>query len=149
MGYTYEYPRPAVTVDIIILKKTEQGTHILLIQRKNPPFQGKWALPGGFVDVDESLKHAAHRELQEETNLRHINLTQFQAFGEVDRDPRGRTISVVYYGYLNSSQNDKAGSDASKTKWFNLNRLPELAFDHQHILSLFRNHLNQNSENPG
>ncbi len=135
MIYTYAYPRPAVTVDIITIKNRE---YILLIERKNHPFKNSWALPGGFVDIDEDIDTAAYRELKEETSIHDISLNQFRTFGEPGRDPRGRTISIVYYGDLyNTNQNIKACDDAKNLKWFPFNNLPELAFDHNKILESF------------
>jgi 8-oxo-dGTP diphosphatase len=133
--YTYQYPRPTVTVDIIVLRKNM--TEILLIKRLNPPFEGNWALPGGFLDMNETLEEAAVRELKEETGLSGISLQQLHAFSALDRDPRHRTISVVFYGILAGNHADAvAGSDAKEAKWFNLNHLPPLAFDHDYILEI-------------
>ena len=132
--YSYNYPRPAVTVDIIVLRDVCANPEILLIQRLNPPFQDEWALPGGFVDMDETLEQAADRELAEETGLVDIILTQFKTYSEVDRDPRGRTISVVFIGIAKAETKDKAGDDAKNTQWFSINRLPMLAFDHEKII---------------
>jgi 8-oxo-dGTP diphosphatase len=137
MSYTYTYPRPAVTVDCLIFSRSGQTTWLLLIQRDKPPFEGSWALPGGFVDIDEPLETAAHRELEEETAIRDIRLQQFYTFGKPGRDPRGRTISVVYYGFMNhNSQQATAGSDARNARWFDILHLPELAFDHHDIIHL-------------
>lgn len=133
MKYTYDYPRPALTVDIAVFAKNKEGHEVLLICRKNDPFSGMWALPGGFVDMDETVESAASRELFEETNLSGIHLDQFHVFSEVDRDPRGRTVSVVFTGFLNESQEVKAKDDAKEARWFDLNKLPELAFDHTNI----------------
>ena len=139
MPYTYDYPRPAVTVDIIVINRIKESYHLLLIERKHPPFQNKWALPGGFVDTDESLIDAAYRELQEETNITNIKLTQFYAFGDKGRDPRGHTVSVVYFGFIENLQtNEIAGDDAASLKWFNIDDLPQLAFDHDKIISQFK-----------
>ena len=124
MIYTYAYPRPSVTVDVIILKDFLSKPQLLLIKRKQEPFKNKWALPGGFVDIDEEIEDAAYRELK--------------TFGKIGRDPRGRTISVVYFGILeNSSQEIKAGDDAKDFNWFDIVDLPELAFDHGEIINLF------------
>lgn len=135
MAYTYKYPRPAVTTDCLLFSRSNEQLYLLLIQRDNPPFEGKWAFPGGFVEIDENIDDAAYRELKEETGIENITLYQFKTYGEIDRDPRGRTISVVYYGFVNPE--DKvaiAGSDAKATKWFPVNNLPELAFDHDKII---------------
>ncbi|MEE4197942.1 MAG: NUDIX hydrolase [Bacteroidales bacterium] len=135
MIYTYAYPRPAVTVDIIVFKKTGRMDQVLLIERKNPPFKDCWALPGGFVDKDEDLEKAACRELKEETSIEDIALSQLHTFGKPGRDPRGHTISVVYTGILNpGDQKIQAGDDAKNLQWFSINQLPELAFDHREII---------------
>lgn len=138
MIYTYAYPRPAVTVDIVVLKKTQSSFQLLLIERKYEPFKGQWALPGGFVDINEEIEDASYRELQEETSISDINIKQFQTFGKVGRDPRGRTISIVYYGLLkNDNQEIKAGDDAKNLNWFDIRDLPLLAFDHKEIIEEF------------
>jgi len=139
MIYTYAYPRPAVTVDIIVFKPEENN--ILLIERKNEPFKNMWALPGGFVDIDEEIELSAYRELQEETSIEDIKLFQFRAYGAVDRDPRGRTISIVYYGQLeNKRQKVSAGDDAKNLRWHSLENLPQMAFDHNQIIRDFINY---------
>lgn len=140
MKFTYKYPRPAVTVDILIFK-LNSPTQILLIERKNEPYKKSWAFPGGFVDENESLDKAAKRELAEETNLRNIALKQFQTFGNPGRDPRGHTVSVIYWGILKNADLIKAGDDASKADWFDINNLPTLAFDHQDILVFALKHI--------
>jgi len=138
MIYTYAYPRPAVTVDIIVLNEIEESSQILLIERKQEPFKSQWALPGGFVDIDEEIENAAYRELEEETSIKEINLTQFHTFGKIDRDPRGRTISIIYSGtLLNMNQKIEAGDDAKNLKWFDINNLPKIAFDHNDIIDKF------------
>jgi len=136
MAYSYPYPRPAVTVDIIILRMAGDDPEVLMIKRLNEPFKGKWALPGGFIDEDESLESAASRELQEETGLKGLVLTQMHSFGDPGRDPRGHTVSVAYVGYLPLGAEPKAGDDAAETGWFKLNELPELAFDHKLIIEM-------------
>lgn len=128
--YTYEYPRPALTVDMIVFRNVGAGLEILLIQRLNPPFKDQWALPGGFVDMDETLEQAAARELAEETGLIDVELKQFKAFSTLGRDPRGHTISVVFTGMVSDGANIKAGDDAKNAAWFNVGKLPPLAFDH-------------------
>ena len=133
--YTYKYPRPAVTVDTILISKQNS---VLLIQRSDEPFKGKWALPGGFIELDESLETACHRELEEETGLKVKQLTQFKAYGAVDRDPRGRTISVIFYSFQDEESIPMAGDDAANAQWFPLTQLPELAFDHQLIIDEFK-----------
>ncbi len=135
MTYTYEYPRAALTVDCIIFSKEKDGLKVLLIKRDKYPFEGMWAFPGGFVDIDETLEHAAERELKEETGLKNVELQQLHTFGAIDRDPRHRTVSVVYYGFADSSSIQiKAGSDARESRWFPVSGLPKLAFDHEKIM---------------
>ncbi len=138
MSFTYEYARPGVTADIILVTKGE-NPKILLIERKHNPYKDTWAFPGGFVEIDEDIEAGALRELKEETNLESVDITQFKTYGAVDRDPRGRTISVVYYGFVDVELNTKAGDDASEAKWFNLNEIPQLAFDHNIILEEWKN----------
>lgn len=133
--YNYEYPRPSVTVDIVLMTDIQPYPQVLLIRRKNPPFKGFWALPGGFINMDESLEESALRELFEETNISDVQLTQVGTFGEPDRDPRGRVITVAYVGVINPEQQKAfAGSDASEVRWFSLLELPQLAFDHKKII---------------
>ncbi len=134
--YCYKYPRPAVTVDAVVFRQKDNRYQLLLIERKFPPYQGKWALPGGFVDMDETLDEAVKRELQEETGLENVNLEQLHTFGGLNRDPRGRTISIVYWGMAESSVAVLAGDDAAKAHWFNLSALPELAFDHEKVVRM-------------
>lgn len=141
MEYTYSYPRPAVTVDILLIKNACENPEILLIQRLNPPFKDQWALPGGFVDMDENCEEAAERELHEETGITDVILTQFKTYSDVDRDPRGRTISVVFTGIAKSDDVPIAGDDAKNAQWFRMNDLPKLAFDHNIILSDFNKNL--------
>jgi 8-oxo-dGTP diphosphatase len=134
MSHTYEYPRPALTVDIVLFSKEVETLSILLIQRNNPPFEGMWALPGGFVDMNETLEHAAKRELEEETGIKDVSLDQFYVFDATDRDPRCRTISVVFTGLFNSELAIIAGDDAGEAKWYKVDELPNLAFDHSEII---------------
>jgi len=137
MGYTYEYPRPAVTVDCLVFSKENGHLYLLLIQRDRPPFENSWALPGGFVEIDEDLDEAAYRELKEETDISDIKLNQFRAFGKPGRDPRGRTISIVYYGFVDTEKTTAiAGSDARNVDWFDVTDLPPLAFDHDKIIEM-------------
>ena len=137
--YTYSFPRPALTVDCVVFgydAKTQQ-LNILLIQRKNEPFQNHWALPGGFVEIDETLETAATRELKEETGAMNIFLEQLYTFGSPQRDPRGRVISVAYYALISpNSIQTKAADDAKAVAWFDTKNLPPLAFDHQKILEV-------------
>lgn len=132
--YCYDYPRPCVTTDMAIFRENEGRMEILLVKRKNEPYQGMWAFPGGFLNEDETLEQCAARELEEETALKNLVLYQFKAFSDLHRDPRHRTITVVYVGFLMSQQTDSAGDDAAKTQWFTIDDLPGLAFDHQQIL---------------
>ena len=134
--YKYRHPRPAVSVDIVLFQILPQGTNILLIRRARAPFQGYYALPGGFVNIDEPLEAAARRELKEETGLDAADLHQIHTFGAPDRDPRGRVISVAYAGTLGAEieTEPKAASDADRAGWFDIHKLPPLAFDHQQII---------------
>lgn len=135
MAYSYAYPRPALTVDIVLFRHKNHDREVLLVKRKHTPFQGSWAFPGGFVDIDEDLEPAAHRELLEETAIKGVVLEQFRAYGHPNRDPRHRTVTVVFTGTLqHSNQIAKANDDAAEVAWFSLNALPILAFDHEMIL---------------
>ncbi|WP_163707000.1 NUDIX domain-containing protein [Mangrovibacterium lignilyticum] len=134
--YTYKYPRPALTTDGIILKKDSK--QLLLIQRGIEPYFGKWALPGGFVEMDELLVDACKRELMEETGLDVQELTPFVAADKVDRDPRGRTISLLFYGFVSEDAVVKSGDDAANAEWFPVDALPELAFDHADLVARFK-----------
>ncbi len=139
--YSYPYPRPAVTVDIVLLSGQASPRHILLIRRKNPPFQNQWALPGGFVDQDEDLESAAQRELAEETGITGLKLTQLQTFGKPGRDPRGHTVSIVYLSVLDAEPDGLlAASDAAEARWFSTDTLPTLAFDHSNIIAVALKH---------
>lgn len=138
MPYTYEYPRPALTVDALILAGTGESQQILLVRRAKEPYMGKWALPGGFVDMEETLEAACLRELKEETGLCLERVHQFRVFDAVNRDPRHRTISVVFYGTTEVPAEVCGGDDASEAGWFPLGEFPELAFDHGEIIRAFR-----------
>ena len=141
--YTYDYPRPAVTVDIVIVTR-EKKPRVLLIRREQAPFEGSWALPGGFVDMDEPLDAAARRELREETGVEAKNLVQLRTFGDPGRDPRGRTISVVYLAHVDIDRvRPRADDDAAAVGWFSLTRPPKLAFDHAEILVHARRYLKE------
>jgi 8-oxo-dGTP diphosphatase len=129
-------PRLSVTVDVIIFTLREGDLHVLLVKRRYSPFEGMWAIPGGFVAMDESLEEAALRELEEETGVRNVYLEQLYTFGDVDRDPRGRVITVAYFALVPAAAIDpRAGSDAVETRWWSVYDLPSLAFDHANILS--------------
>jgi 8-oxo-dGTP diphosphatase len=147
MEYTYRFPRPAVTVDCIIYRtKSNKITEVLLIKRANEPFKDKWALPGGFIEIDEEIEHAAKRELFEETGIIHSSLQQLFTIGTVGRDPRHRTISVIYSGLFNSdTMHIKAGDDAKEASWIQIDKLPTLAFDHNKIIiKAFAGYINNN-----
>lgn len=135
MSFTYNYPHFALTVDAVIFSKSDAGLNVLLIRRAHEPFKDLWAFAGGFVNIDEVVDDAVYRELKEETNISNVTLKRFDIFDAVDRDPRERTVSVVYYGFITGSiESIKAGDDAKEAKWFLVNKLPELAFDHSIIL---------------
>ena len=137
MSYTYEYPHPAVTTDIVIFTIRQDELKVLLIKRALPPHQGEWALPGGFVNLDESLEEGARRELEEETGVRGVYLEQLYTFGQPDRDPRERVITVAYYALIPTDTIEiRAATDAEGVSWFGMNELPELAFDHVKILEM-------------
>lgn len=135
--YTYQYPRPALTVDCAFFCKNNNELYVLLIQRADDPFQDKWAFPGGFVDMDEDIEEAAYRELKEETGFVGFGLEQFKTYGAVNRDPRGRTVSVVYTCTMESDELPvvKGEDDAKQAKWLSVDQLPPLAFDHDLIMS--------------
>ncbi len=138
MNYTYKYPRPAVTTDVILTAGKQKATHLLLIERKNEPYKGLWALPGGFIEMDEDLEDACLRELKEETGIEGIKIQQFCSVGTPGRDPRGRTITIVYMGHIEKMITPVAGDDAKNAKWFEIGKLPELAFDHLEIINKFK-----------
>lgn len=142
MAYTYEYPRPALTVDCVVFGLDEEDLKVLLIQRDLEPFVGRWALPGGFVRVDESLDAAARRELQEEANVEGVFLEQLYTFGKLRRDPRERVVSVAYYALVQLSEHHvKADTDARNAAWFVVDDTPTLAFDHHRILKVAHDRL--------
>jgi 8-oxo-dGTP diphosphatase len=135
MPYSYEYERPAVTVDCVVFALDQENLKVMLIQRDVPPFAGKWALPGGFVQMEESLEEAAIRELREETGIEKVYLEQLFTFGDTDRDPRGRVITVAYYALVSpEGHRVHARTDARSAAWFPVNHVPSLAFDHRKIL---------------
>src|SRR5690242_15146795 len=136
MPYTYEYPRAALTVDCVVFGFDEGELKLLLIQRGLEPFKGKWALPGGFVRVDETIDNAARRELEEEAGLKNVFLEQLYTFGALHRDPRERIVSVAYYALVKLAAHEtKAATDAADARWFPLSKIPKLAFDHADILA--------------
>lgn len=131
------FPKPSVTTDIIVFTIRNQELQVLLIKRGIEPFKDKWALPGGFVHANESLEQTAKRELEEETGFKEVYLEQLYTFGEVNRDPRGRTITIAYFALINSEkakQKLKPTADAKEAEWFHISSIPKLAFDHDKIL---------------
>ncbi len=149
MAYTYKYPRPAVTADCIVFTR-EEVPEVLLIERGAEPFKGCWAFPGGFLNMDETTEQCAIRELEEETGLRIAQVEQLGAYSKVDRDPRGRTITVAYIARIDAPCEVKGQDDAAKAQWFPINALPPLAFDHEDIMRDAIPFLSQNAgaENP-
>lgn len=136
-SFTYDYPRPAVTVDCVIFAQQDSPNKpsILLIQRAHPPFEGMWALPGGFVDENETVEQAALRELEEETGVKNVHVHQFYTFSLPGRDPRGWTISIAHWAVVQLADCQvSAGDDAQQAQWFALDQLPALAFDHASII---------------
>ncbi|MEJ2736380.1 MAG: NUDIX hydrolase [Anaerolineae bacterium] len=142
--------RPSVTVDVVVVARVHGRPSVLLVKRKNPPFAGCWAIPGGFVEPDEPLEEAARRELQEETGALSVRMEQIHTFGDPGRDPRGWTISVAYLATLSDDEvqawRPRAGSDADEVGWFDLDELPVLAFDHGEILTYARTILDRQAE---
>ena len=142
LTYHYKYPHPSVAIDVVVFSIVQSALRLLLIERAHDPFKGYWALPGGFLNIDESAEIGAKRELCEETGVKIDALNQFHVFTEPNRDPRERVISIAYYsltGYLPLL----AGDDANNAAWFDLESLPKLAFDHEKIfhsaaLNLYR-----------
>jgi len=143
MNYTYKYAKPSVTVDCVVFGLDDaQKLKVLLIQRGIAPYKNKWALPGGFVKIDESVEAAAARELKEETGIDKVFLEQLYTFGAVDRDPRDRVISVAYYALINIREYIlKAQTDAKNAEWFSVEELSKLAFDHKKILDVAKQRL--------
>ena len=134
MTYTYKYPRPAVTADCIVITR-EAEPKVLLIQRGGEPFKGAWAFPGGFMDMDETTEQCAIRELEEETGLHVSDIKQIGAYSKVDRDPRGRTITVAYLTIIDEPIAVTGQDDAAKAEWWPVDALPPLAFDHGEIMA--------------
>jgi 8-oxo-dGTP diphosphatase len=130
-SYIYDYPRPMVTVDAVVFARQQARRVVLLVERGRNPFAGSWALPGGFVEMEETLETAVARELAEETGVTGVVLRQFHTFGDPGRDPRGRSISVAFVGETNAALHaPRGGDDAAAARWFPVDELPELAFDH-------------------
>ena len=134
MAYAYKYPRPAVTADCIVITR-EAEPKVLLIQRGDDPFKGAWAFPGGFMDMDETTEQCAIRELEEETGLHVSDIKQIGAYSKVDRDPRGRTITVAYLAIIDEPIAVTGQDDAAKAEWWPVDALPPLAFDHDEIMA--------------
>lgn len=142
MKFSYEFARPALTVDCVVFGLDDDGLKILLIERALAPFKGRWALPGGFVRVDESVDDAARRELSEETGLEKVFLEQLYTFGTPGRDPRERVVTVAYFALVRLSDHRvHAATDARQALWFELDDLPKLAFDHDQILEMAHDRL--------
>lgn len=133
MAFVYDYPRPAVTADCVVIAK-EIEPKVLLIKRGNEPFKGQWAFPGGFMNMEETTEQCAVRELEEETGLKVTEIKQIGAYSKVDRDPRGRTVTVAYLVVIDKAEAVKGGDDAAKAQWFPISGLPKLAFDHEEIM---------------
>jgi 8-oxo-dGTP diphosphatase len=133
--YVYNWPRPMVSVDAAVFGFFRNKAKLLLINRKKEPFKGKWALPGGYVEIDEELEEAVARELAEETGLTKVPLEQMRTFGKCGRDPRGRQITVTFMGIATKDKDKiRAGDDAEKVRWFDIEKLPkDLAFDHDEV----------------
>jgi len=141
--FSYQYPHPAVTTDVVVFTIRDGRLSILLVERANPPHQGEWALPGGFLDIDEDLDACATRELEEETGISGVYLEQLYTFGATHRDPRERVISVTYYALVpqDALPVPRAASDASDVGWFALEDLPRMAFDHARIIEMAHSRL--------
>ena len=133
--YVYNWPRPMVTVDAVVFDASGTSPKVLLIKRGNEPFKGQWAFPGGFVDMDEELEDAAARELAEEAGLTGVKLQQLHTFGRCGRDPRGRNITVAFIG-ITKENKIKSGDDAAEAKWFDIDDLPEMGFDHNEVAAV-------------
>ena len=143
MSFTYKYPRPAVTADCVVITK-EADAKVLLIQRGDEPYKGCWAFPGGFMNMDETTEECAIRELEEETDLKVNEIHQIGAYSKVDRDPRGRTVTVAYLAVIDKPMPVVGLDDATKAEWWPLSALPQLAFDHDEIMKdaveLYKSH---------
>jgi len=150
--YCYDYPRPAVSADIVVFGYDNQGINLLLITRRQDPYKNHWALPGGFLEISETIECCALRELYEETNIKNVILEQLYAFSAIGRDPRDRVITIAFWTIIKMNiEHILAGDDASRTEWFNIKSLPLLAFDHLEIVNkavenlkiLFKNSLDE------
>lgn len=140
--YCYKYPHPSVTADCVIFGFDGVSIKVLLIQRGIEPYKGKWAFPGGFMQIDETVEECARRELEEETGLKNASVEQFYTFSDVNRDPRERVITVAHYALVRLSE-VKGGDDAASAQWFAESEIPSLAFDHDRILRMARNCLKE------
>lgn len=140
--YCYKYPHPSVTADCVIFGFDGVSIKVLLIQRGIEPFKGKWAFPGGFMQIDETVEECARRELEEETGLKNASVEQFYTFSDVNRDPRERVITVAHYALVRLSEVN-GGDDAASAQWFAESEIPSLAFDHDRILRMARNCLKE------
>lgn len=137
--YTYKYPHPAVTTDCVIFGFDGTSINILLIERGIEPYIGTWALPGGFLNMDETVEEGAKRELHEETNVEDVYLEQFHVFSTVDRDPRERVLTVAFFALVSKDKFEIITSDdANNAQWYEWNNLPHLAFDHAEIIRMAR-----------
>lgn len=138
-GYTYKYPHPAVTADNVVFGYDGSSLYVLLIERGKEPYKGCWALPGGFVGMDETVEEGALRELTEETHVHDIYLEQFHVFSAVDRDPRERVVSVAFWALVRKTDYEViGGDDAVRAEWFDMKALPRLAFDHEEMILMAR-----------
>lgn len=134
MAFCYDYPRPAVAADIVVFDISQSSPYVLLIKRKNTPFQGMWAFPGGFMEMNERIIETAFRELFEETHLKPTALHFLGIYDDVNRDPRGRTFGIAFIAIFNQAVYPEAGDDAAEFQWFSIHNLPPLAFDHDKII---------------
>lgn len=140
--YQYEYPHAAITADNVVFGFDGRDLHLLLIERGCDPYKGSWALPGGFMQIDETIEQCARRELMEETGISNIYMDQFRVFSDVGRDPRERVVTVAFYALVRKSDYKLiAGDDAARALWFEVDQLPPLAFDHFEIIAQARSHL--------
>lgn len=137
----------SVSVDCVIFSRSSKPEKVLLVKRKKDPYKNYWAIPGGFLEEKEPLEAGAARELKEETGLSIKELHQIQAFGKPDRDPRGRTISIAFFGEVNSEEKVQGADDAADARWFSLGEIPDLAFDHSEILRSATEKYRQGSNN--
>lgn len=144
LKYHYKYPHPAVTTDSVVFGFDGKQLHILLIERGIEPYKGMWALPGGFMNIDETAEMCAIRELREETGVTNVYLEQFHTFSGIGRDPRERVLTIAFFALVRKSDYRLiAGDDAARASWFETDGLPPLAFDHQEIISAARKHLQE------